>query len=220
MFVCVIAVIVGLTTVYKLFYGNVILRPKSDGFRLLYVRFAMQLSLSPLTTSRSRHSNAPNDNNTYNRFLSEWSKLAWQHDRLQLPLSARVAWLMYRPTNFTNVSFRNIWTFEFRSWSVSCGHSAGRYTSSVSTVLYVVLAGAPRLLQAIARDDIIPFLSVFKVTSRNNEPIRALVLTFFIAEIGVLIANIDTVAPVIDVSVKHRWYVNFEDHSSTLVLQL
>jgi potassium/chloride transporter 4/5/6 len=62
-----------------------------------------------------------------------------------------------------------------------------------------VITGAPRLLQAIARDDIIPFLGVFKVTSRNNEPIRALIVTFFIAEIGVIIANIDAVAPIIDV---------------------
>lgn len=59
--------------------------------------------------------------------------------------------------------------------------------------------GAPRLLQAIARDDIIPFLRVFQVTTKNGEPIRALVLTFVIAEIGIVIANIDSVAPIIDV---------------------
>lgn len=61
--------------------------------------------------------------------------------------------------------------------------------------------GAPRLLQAIARDDIIPFLSVFKATNANNEPIRAIILTFFIAEIGILVANIESIAPVIDVCV-------------------
>jgi len=61
--------------------------------------------------------------------------------------------------------------------------------------------GAPRLLQAIARDDIIPFLSIFKATNAKNEPIRALILTFFIAEIGIIIANIESVAPLIDVSV-------------------
>jgi len=69
------------------------------------------------------------------------------------------------------------------------------------TSWFVYITGAPRLLQAIARDDIIPFLRVFKVTNCNGEPLRALVLSFFIAEIGVLIANIDLVAPVIDVSV-------------------
>ena len=62
-------------------------------------------------------------------------------------------------------------------------------------------SGAPRLLQAIARDDIIPFLSIFKKTNSKNEPIRAIILTFFIAEIGIIIANIESVAPLIDVSV-------------------
>jgi potassium/chloride transporter 4/5/6 len=59
--------------------------------------------------------------------------------------------------------------------------------------------GAPRLLQAIARDNIIPFLDVFKVTTKNGEPIRALILTACIAECGILIASLDYVAPVIDV---------------------
>lgn len=61
------------------------------------------------------------------------------------------------------------------------------------------LAGAPRLLQALARDDVIPFLGFFKPNSRNNEPLRALVLSFFVAEIGVLIASLDSVAPIIAV---------------------
>jgi len=68
-----------------------------------------------------------------------------------------------------------------------------------SSVLLYCRAGAPRLLQAIARDDIIPFLGIFKATNAKNEPIRALILTFFIAEIGIAIANIELVAPVIDV---------------------
>jgi len=68
-------------------------------------------------------------------------------------------------------------------------------------ILTTRYAGAPRLLQAIARDDIIPFLSIFKATNAKNEPIRAIILTFFIAEIGILIANIETVAPLIDVYV-------------------
>ena len=62
-----------------------------------------------------------------------------------------------------------------------------------------MLAGAPRLLQAIARDDIIPFLDVFKVTTKAGEPRRALILTALIAEIGILIAKLDYVAPIIDV---------------------
>lgn len=66
--------------------------------------------------------------------------------------------------------------------------------------LLSLVSGAPRLLQAIARDNIIPFLDVFKVT-RKGEPLRALLLTFLIAECGILIASLDYVAPVIDVYV-------------------
>lgn len=59
------------------------------------------------------------------------------------------------------------------------------------------LVGAPRLLQAIAADGVIPFLNVFAVNNKNGEPIRALLLTGIIAEAGILIANIDNIAPII-----------------------
>ncbi|XP_025076500.1 solute carrier family 12 member 4-like isoform X4 [Pomacea canaliculata] len=59
------------------------------------------------------------------------------------------------------------------------------------------LTGAPRLLQAIAQDGVIPFLSVFSVTTKRGEPFRALVLTVFIAFIGVCIGVLDYVAPII-----------------------
>ncbi|KAK3746404.1 hypothetical protein QZH41_018221 [Actinostola sp. cb2023] len=59
------------------------------------------------------------------------------------------------------------------------------------------LTGAPRLLQAISRDNIIPFLNIFAVGSKSGEPTRALLLTCCIAEIGILIANLDSVAPII-----------------------
>lgn len=57
---------------------------------------------------------------------------------------------------------------------------------------------APRLLQSIARDDVIPFLRPFSVVTRWNEPLRALAVTSVIAEIGILIGSIDNVAPVVD----------------------
>jgi potassium/chloride transporter 4/5/6 len=55
------------------------------------------------------------------------------------------------------------------------------------------LAGASRVMQSIARDDVIPWLSFFKVTHKG-EPRRALILTFFIAEAIILIGNLDIVA--------------------------
>lgn len=59
------------------------------------------------------------------------------------------------------------------------------------------IAGAPRLLQAIAVDGVIPFLNIFAVTTKNGEPVRALLLTSVICETGILIANIDNLAPII-----------------------
>jgi potassium/chloride transporter 4/5/6 len=60
------------------------------------------------------------------------------------------------------------------------------------------LTGAPRLLQAIANDDLIPILRIFKkVLPWNGEPTIALILTVILAEVGVLIASLDLVAPIL-----------------------
>ncbi|XP_048461945.1 solute carrier family 12 member 4 [Rhincodon typus] len=59
------------------------------------------------------------------------------------------------------------------------------------------LTGAPRLLQAIAKDNIIPFLRVFGNGKANGEPTWALLLTAVIAELGILIASLDMVAPIL-----------------------
>ncbi|XP_058269367.1 solute carrier family 12 member 7 isoform X7 [Hemibagrus wyckioides] len=59
------------------------------------------------------------------------------------------------------------------------------------------LTGAPRLLQAIARDGIVPFLEVFGQGKANGEPTWALLLTAGICEIGILIASLDAVAPIL-----------------------
>ncbi|XP_060706114.1 solute carrier family 12 member 7-like isoform X1 [Hemiscyllium ocellatum] len=59
------------------------------------------------------------------------------------------------------------------------------------------LTGAPRLMQAIARDGIIPFLRVFGHGKANGEPTWALLLTAGICEIGILIASLDSVAPIL-----------------------
>ncbi|XP_051943100.1 solute carrier family 12 member 7-like isoform X2 [Hippocampus zosterae] len=59
------------------------------------------------------------------------------------------------------------------------------------------LTGAPRLLQAIARDGIIPFSQVFGHGKANGEPTWALLLTVAICEIGILIASLDAVAPIL-----------------------
>ncbi|CAG0923132.1 unnamed protein product, partial [Notodromas monacha] len=59
------------------------------------------------------------------------------------------------------------------------------------------LTGAPRLLQAIARDEIIPFLRPFAESAPNGEPRRALFLTWLICQISVLIGNLDNITPLL-----------------------
>ena len=58
-------------------------------------------------------------------------------------------------------------------------------------------SSAPRLLQAIANDNLISFLRFFKRTGLNGEPSYALILTALLAECGVLIASLDLVAPIL-----------------------
>ncbi|XP_022821625.1 solute carrier family 12 member 4 isoform X1 [Spodoptera litura] len=59
------------------------------------------------------------------------------------------------------------------------------------------LTGAPRLLQAIAKDEIIPFLAPFAVSSSRGEPTRALLLTMVICQCGILLGNVDILAPLL-----------------------
>ncbi|XP_068218674.1 solute carrier family 12 member 4 isoform X2 [Palaemon carinicauda] len=59
------------------------------------------------------------------------------------------------------------------------------------------LTGAPRLLQAIAKDGIIPFLAPFAVSSARGEPLRALLITGCICQIAILIGNLDYIAPIL-----------------------
>ncbi|XP_022110096.1 solute carrier family 12 member 4-like isoform X1 [Acanthaster planci] len=72
----------------------------------------------------------------------------------------------------------------------------GAFLSTVGAGLQS-LTGAPRLLQAIAKDNIIPFLAIFGRGSKTGEPTWALLLTAAISEIGIIIASLDSVAPII-----------------------
>ncbi|KAG8565551.1 hypothetical protein GDO81_012902 [Engystomops pustulosus] len=80
------------------------------------------------------------------------------------------------------------WVIVFGSFFSTCG--AGLQS----------LTGAPRLLQAISRDGIVPFLRVFGHGKANGEPTWALLLTACICEIGILIASLDEVAPILSMT--------------------
>ena len=89
----------------------------------------------------------------------------------------------------------------FNFSSIFPGGSADPICPYVPVMSVRVWAGAPRLLQAIAADGVIPLLNVFAVTSRGGEPRRAQLLTVLIAECAILLANVDYIAPIIAMSV-------------------
>lgn len=74
---------------------------------------------------------------------------------------------------------------------------AGVICATLSSALGSMM-GAPRILQAFARDNVFRHLRWFGHGSgKLGEPRRAIIATFLIAQIGVLLGDLDTVAPVI-----------------------
>ena len=75
--------------------------------------------------------------------------------------------------------------------------TAGVFAATVSSALGSMM-GAPRILQALARDHVFGWLRPFSAGSgKNNEPRRAIVLTFLISQTCVLLADLNTIAPLI-----------------------
>ncbi|CAG0890118.1 unnamed protein product [Darwinula stevensoni] len=72
----------------------------------------------------------------------------------------------------------------------------GSFLSTIGAGLQS-LTGAPRLLQAISRDEIVPFLRPLSVSAANGEPRRALLVTWAICQITVLIGNVDNITPLL-----------------------
>lgn len=72
---------------------------------------------------------------------------------------------------------------------------AGIWSATVSSAIGSILA-APRILQATAVDKITPRFFA-KGSGRQNEPRNALLLTFLIAEAGILIGELDIIARVV-----------------------
>ncbi len=74
---------------------------------------------------------------------------------------------------------------------------AGVFSATLSSALGSMM-GAPRILQAFARDKIFPVLDWFsRGSGPSEEPRNAIVLTFIISQAGILLGDLNTVAPVI-----------------------
>jgi potassium/chloride transporter 4/5/6 len=66
----------------------------------------------------------------------------------------------------------------------------GSFLSTFGAALQC-LCSAPRILQSIAKDDVIPFLAPFAKVTAKNEPFYGLILTVIIAECGILLGGIN-----------------------------
>ena len=75
------------------------------------------------------------------------------------------------------------------AWPTKWSILVGAFASTLGAALQS-LTSAPRLLQAVAKDDIIPFLRPLAPCFRG-EPFRALITTLIVCEACVLIGNVD-----------------------------
>lgn len=76
--------------------------------------------------------------------------------------------------------------------------TAGVFAATLSSALGSMM-GAPRILQAFAKDNVFPLLRPFAVgTKKSNEPRRAIVLTFLISQAAIiLVSDLNKIAPLI-----------------------
>ncbi len=75
--------------------------------------------------------------------------------------------------------------------------NAGIFAATLSSGLGSMM-GAPRILQALARDEIFPRLRrLARGSGPNNEPRRATIVTFVIAEAGIFFGSLNAIAPII-----------------------
>ncbi|XP_023957006.1 solute carrier family 12 member 1 isoform X1 [Chrysemys picta bellii] len=75
--------------------------------------------------------------------------------------------------------------------------TAGIFSATLSSAL-ASLVSAPKVFQALCKDNIYKALHFFaKGHGKNNEPLRGYILTFIIAMAFILIAELNTIAPII-----------------------
>ncbi|MEE6508457.1 hypothetical protein FKM82_021241 [Ascaphus truei] len=75
--------------------------------------------------------------------------------------------------------------------------TAGIFSATLSSAL-ACLVSAPKVFQCLCQDKLYPFIGFFgKGYGKNNEPVRGYLLTFVIAIAFILIAELNTIAPII-----------------------
>ncbi|KAL4618290.1 solute carrier family 12 member 3-like [Arapaima gigas] len=75
--------------------------------------------------------------------------------------------------------------------------TAGIFSATLSSAL-AFMVSAPKVFQCLCRDNIYPYIGFFgKGYGKNQEPLRAYILTYFIAIAFILIAELNVIAPLI-----------------------
>ncbi|KAL3091353.1 hypothetical protein niasHS_007146 [Heterodera schachtii] len=97
----------------------------------------------------------------------------------------------------TGISLNGRMVVAQMAWPTEWVVLAGSFLSTFGAGLQC-LCSAPRLLQSIAKDNVIPFLKRFAKVTKSNEPFLGLLLTTFIAELGILMGEMDAIAAVLD----------------------
>jgi len=78
-------------------------------------------------------------------------------------------------------------------WFVITGVTAACLSTALGSMF-----GSARILQAIAKDRIFPKLEFFAAgTMQGDEPRRGVTLSYFIAQMGIFLGNLDDVAPIL-----------------------
>ncbi len=75
--------------------------------------------------------------------------------------------------------------------------TAGVYAATLSSALGSMM-GAPRILQAFARDNVFSWLGIFAAGSgRSKEPRRAIVVAAVVSQACIMLGDLDAIAPVV-----------------------
>ncbi len=106
-----------------------------------------------------------------------------------ISLAVGLAYFVDRDTLIGDSNFIN--RIAFWSWPVIAGIWGATLSSALGGIL-----GAPRIMQAIAKDKIMPKI-LGKGYGETNEPRNALIFTFILAELGVLMGELDAIAEVV-----------------------
>jgi amino acid transporter len=99
-------------------------------------------------------------------------------------------------SNSREVLLSDTFVMKDTAWSGALIY-AGVFAATLSSALGSMM-GAPRILQAFAKDDIISGLQFLgKGSGATNEPRRAIILTFIISSFGIFAGDLNTIAPII-----------------------